>query len=314
MLNRRHIRIKVMQVVFAYKGSESDDLKSNEKFLLQSMDSMYDLYLVMLSLFTELHKKAEDHLEKTKQKFLATQEEKNPNTKFVDNQVLQLIRENKKLEATIEERKLNPWYLDFEYVDILFKEIQESDYYKKYMSTRTSNFKEDKNFIINIFTKIIAPNEKLHDYFEDKKITWADDLPSVNSTILTMLRRLKADISEGFFTPRLFKDFDDRDFAIELMKKTLLNKAKLNEEISKKTKNWDSDRIAELDSTLLQMAICEFQKFPSIPVKVTINEYLEIAKEYSTPKSSIFINGILDKLAKEYAKEGKLNKVGRGLM
>jgi len=314
MLNRRHIRIKVMQVVFAFKGSESDDLKSNEKFLLQSMDSMYDLYLVMLSLFTELHKKAEDHLEKTKQKFLATQEEKNPNTKFVDNQVLQLIRENKKLEATIEERKLNPWYLDFEYVDILFKEIQESDYYKKYMSTRTSNFKEDKNFIINIFTKIIAPNEKLHDYFEDKKITWADDLPSVNSTILTMLRRLKADISEGFFTPRLFKDFDDRDFAIELMKKTLLNKAKLNEEISKKTKNWDSDRIAELDSTLLQMAICEFQKFPSIPVKVTINEYLEIAKEYSTPKSSIFINGILDKLAKEYAKEGKLNKVGRGLM
>ena len=303
-----------MQTLYASKGSESDNTKTNEKFLLQSLDSMYDLFMAQLSLLIEVHKKAKDRLEKTQKKFLATQEEKNPNSKFVNNEVLVKLNSNEALQEQLEAQKENLWYLGFEYVDVILKSILDSDIYKDYMVTKTSTFKEDKDFVIDIFSEIIAPNDKLYDYFEDKRITWLDDLPVVNTAILKLLKRVKPSSEGKFFTPRLFKDMEDRDFGVELLKKTILNQAAFNEEISSKTRNWDTDRITQIDIVLMQMAICEFQKFPSIPVKVTINEYLEIAKEYSTPKSSNFINGILDKIVKEYTSEGKLNKIGRGLM
>ncbi|OUS02540.1 transcription antitermination factor NusB [Flavobacteriales bacterium 33_180_T64] len=314
MLNRRHIRIKVMQTLYASKGSESDNIKINEKFLHQSLDSMYDLFLAQLSLLIEVHKKSKDRLEKTQNKLLATQEEKNPNSKFVNNEVLELLSSNQRLQESIEDQKENLWYLDFEYVDVIFKSILESDVYKEYMSTKTSTFKEDKNFVIDMFTEIIAPNDKLYDYFEDKRITWLDDLPVVNTAILRLLKRVKLSSEGKFFTPKLFKDIEDKDFGTHLLKRTILNQSVFSKEIASKTKNWDAERITQIDTVLMQMAICEFQKFPSIPVKVTINEYLEIAKEYSTPKSSNFINGILDKITKEYIAEGKLNKIGRGLL
>ncbi|MEZ4792506.1 MAG: transcription antitermination factor NusB [Gelidibacter sp.] len=314
MLNRRHIRIKVMQALYAFDGSESDDFKKEEKFLLQSLEQMYDLYLMQLSLLVEIQKRAEDHQEKTKKKHLATQEEKNPNKKFVNNQILQLLKNNQALKNELEKRKIDFWYLDFEYVDIIFKAILESELYKDYMATTTSDYKQDRDFIVDIFSEIIAPNEKLYEYIEDKRLTWIDDLPVINTILQKLLRKVKISSTDHHFTPKLYKDDDDMDYALSLFKKTLLNRSKFNEEITAKTVNWDSDRIANLDAILLQMAICEFQKFPSIPVKVTINEYLEIAKEYSTPKSSFFINGILDKIVKEYTEDGKLNKIGRGLM
>jgi N utilization substance protein B len=303
-----------MQTLYAFNGTESDDLKKDEKFLLQSLESMYDLYLILLSLLVEVQKKAEDHLAKTQKKFLATHEDKNPSYKFINNKMLALIKDDINLKNELENRKLNYWYLDFEYVDIIFKAILESSIYKDYMKTKSSDFNEDKTFLIDIFSEIIAPNEKLYDYFEDKKLTWIDDLPIVNTSILKLLKKAKPNVSQSYFTPKLYKDQDDRDFALELFKKTILNRSKFSEEISKKTTNWDSDRIANIDGVLLQMALCEFQKFPSIPVKVTINEYLEIAKEYSTPKSSIFINGILDKIIKEYFEQGIHPKMGRGLL
>nr|WP_321236805.1 transcription antitermination factor NusB [uncultured Psychroserpens sp.] len=303
-----------MQTLYASKGSESDNLKANEKFLLQSLDSMYDLFIAQLSLLVEVHKKAKDHQEKTQKKLLATQEEKNPNSKFVNNEVLIMLNTNEALKEHIENQKENLWYLDFEYVDVIFKSILESDIYKEYMATKTSTLKEDKNFVIDMFTEIVAPNDKLYDYFEDKRITWLDDLPVVNTAILKLLKKVKASSDGKFFTPKLFKDLEDRDFGVDLLKKTILNQAVFSAEISAKTKNWDAERITQIDTVLMQMAICEFQKFPSIPVKVTINEYLEVAKEYSTPKSSNFINGILDKIVKEYTSEGQLNKIGRGLM
>ncbi|WP_323788611.1 transcription antitermination factor NusB [Psychroserpens sp.] len=314
MLNRRHIRIKVMQALYAFKGNESEDLKVSDNFLNHSLNSTYDLYLSMLSLIIEIHKKAEDHQNKTQQKFLATKAEKNPSLKFLKNEVLTMLSANEALTSELEHRKLNPWYLDFEYVDITFKAIAESDLYKDYMSTSTSTFSEDKDFVISIFEDIIAPNDKLYDYFEDKKLTWLDDIPVVNTSILKLFKKLKPSTPEKHFLPKLFKDEDDRDFGIELLKKTILNQSSFSTEIGSKTKNWDSERITQIDTVLMQMAICEFQKFPSIPVKVTINEYLEIAKEYSTPKSSNFINGILDKIVKEYKAENKFNKVGRGLL
>jgi len=303
-----------MQALYASQGSEGDNIRINEKFLLQSLNSMYDLYVAQLSLLLELQKKAEDHLGKSQNKFLATKEEKNPSLKFINNEVLQLLKNNESLIDVLDTQKVNLWYLDFEYVDILFKSLLESDLYRDYMATKTSSFQEDKLFVIDIFTEIIAPNDKLYDFFEDKRLTWLDDLPVVNTTILKLLKKVKPKSTGDFFTPELFKDLDDRDFGVDLLKKTILNQEHFKEEIFNKTQNWDAERITLIDKVLMQMAICEFNKFPSIPVKVTINEYLEIAKEYSTPKSSNFINGILDKIVREYKAEDKLNKIGRGLL
>lgn len=312
MLTRRHIRVKVMQSLYAYSQSNSDNMNAEEKFLRKSMDEMYDLYLLLLDLLVEIKIQAEDVMERSRGKHLATAEDIDPNKKFVDNQVIALLENHDGLQSALETRKLNHWKNDDEYVTILWSEIRSSEIYEAYMSTRENNFKEDKEFVIRVFKEIIAPNEKLYDYLEDKKITWVDDLPLVNTAIVKMLQKMKPE--KELVLTRLYKNAEDKEFAVELFRKTLLNNEALAAEMEGKTPNWDKERIADLDSVLIKMAICEFLKFPSIPVKVTINEYLEIAKEYSTPKSSIFINGILDKLSKEYKEEGKLNKMGRGLM
>lgn len=314
MLNRRHIRIKVMQSLFSFNGTESDDFTKDEKFLFQSIDKMSDLYFAIMALLIELQKKANSKLERSQKKLLATEADINPNRKFADNAVLNFISSNTMLKEIIEKRKLNYWDLDFEYVDVIYKLILESETYKEYMSKGASDLKEDKDFMIDIYSEIIAPNEKLSDYLEDKQITWVDDLPVVNTAIVKAMTKLKLSKPETFLVPDVYKDEDDKVFAKDLLVKTLLNTSKFSEEIAEKTTNWDSERLATLDGVLLRMALCEFQKFPSIPVKVTINEYLEIAKEYSTPKSSLFLNGILDKVVKEYKQKNIHNKVGRGLM
>ncbi|MCL5129476.1 transcription antitermination factor NusB [Algibacter sp. L4_22] len=314
MLNRRHIRVKVMQTMYAFKGSESDDFSKDQKFLLFSIDNMYNLYLLLISLMMEVQKRAESNLLKKRNKHLATKEDIDPNRKFVNNEVFKVLFNNLDLKDKLELYNVKDWELDSEYVDVIFKAITSSDLYKNYMQTDTSSFKEDKEFLVDVFKEIIAPNDKLYEYLEDKNLTWLDDLPTVNTTILKILRKVKQTSSENHFTPRLYKDAEDKQFAIDLFRKTLLNRTAINKEIELKTQNWDTDRIANVDFVLLQMAICEVKNFPSIPAKVTINEYLEIAKEYSTPKSSVFINGILDKLVKEYTEAGTLNKIGRGLM
>ncbi|MEO8933792.1 MAG: transcription antitermination factor NusB [Xanthomarina sp.] len=303
-----------MQTIYSFKGGESDSFDKEQRFLNHSLDNIYNLYLLLISLLIELQKKAEDHAEKTSNKLLATKEEKNFNKKLVNNEVLLLLRNNISLLDELEHRKISNWEQNSEYVDIIFRQILASDLYAQYMQTTTSSFKEDKEFIVDIFTDVIAPNEKLYDYLEGENLTWLDDLPVVNTTILKLLRKVKQQSSPAHFLPKLYKDLEDKEYAINLFKRTLLNQSKFATIIEEKTQNWDADRIASIDTVLLKMAICEIQKFPSIPVKVTINEYLEIAKEYSTPKSSIFINGILDKLIKEYQESDSLNKVGRGLM
>lgn len=303
-----------MQLIYAYKNEECDDLKIPQSFLMKSIDDLYNLYLLLLSLMIEIHVKSEDYLTKSQQKILATKLDKNPNWRFVNNKLLLQLRQNKSLQDILEKKKPNDWKLDSEYIEILFKEMLDSDLYTKYMESKSSSYKEDKKFVLDLFKSIIAPNEKLHDYLEDCRLTWLDDLPVVNTGIVKLLKKVESNSPESHFLPELYKDKEDKQFALDLLNKTILNKNKYNQEIAIKTTNWDSDRLAVLDSVLLRMAICELQNFPSIPTKVTMNEYLEIAKEYSTPKSSVFINGILDKVVKEYHKDGKLNKMGRGLM
>ncbi|MCG2611769.1 transcription antitermination factor NusB [Flavobacterium sp. SM15] len=313
MLNRRHIRVKVMQSIYAMHQNNSDNMEKEEKFLFQSIENVQDLYLIMLSALVEIRKAEEDFIEKSSKKHLATKEERNPNRKFIQNKVLQFLDENNSLSVAIEERKITNWKNNDDYILLLLEEIKKSELYENYMSNSVNDFEQDKQFVVSMFSEIIAPNEKLYDYLEDYKITWVDDIPLVNTMIVKQLKQIRS-ANDDFFVPKLFKDADDKEYVRNLFRKTVLNNTELAKEFIDKTPNWDAERIAEIDTIILKMAICEFLKFPSIPVKVTINEYLELAKEYSTPKSSIFINGILDNLVKEYQKENKLIKTGRGLM
>jgi N utilization substance protein B len=303
-----------MQSIYAMHQNGSDDLEKEEKFLFHSIDAIQDLYLIMISSLIEICKKETVFLHKSSQKHLATPQERKPNEKFIKNAIFQILAENNSLSIALENRKINNWTLNDDYILLLLNDIKESKLYTKYMSNSINTFEEDKEFIVDLFAEVIVPNEKLYDYLEDNKLTWIDDIPVVNTEIIKQLKALKPVEEGNFRVPKLFKDNEDRDFVKDLYRKTVLNESTLAMEYVDKTPNWDSERIAEIDTIILKMAICEFLKFPSIPVKVTLNEYLELAKEYSTPKSSIFINGILDNLVKELQANNRIQKVGRGLM
>ena len=302
-----------MQSIYAMHQNGSDDIQKEEKFLLYSIESVMDLYLIMLSALIELERKETEFIEISKRKHLATSEERNPNTKFIDNPILLLLKESTTIQSAIEAKKITNWTANDDAILLLLQDVKQSDVYKKYMKTQRSDFETHKQFVIDLFTEVVAPNEKLYNYLEDYKLTWVDDIPVVNTKILKQLNQL-TEKDTAFRVSKLFKDEEDKEFATNLFKKTVLNENEFSKDFFDKTPNWDVDRIAEMDTIIIKMAICEFLKFPSIPVKVTINEYLEIAKEYSTPKSSIFINGILDNLVKDFQAADRIKKVGRGLL
>jgi len=303
-----------MQSIYAMHQNGSDNLEKEEKFLFYSIDAIQDLYLIMLSSLIEICKKETEFLLISSQKHLATPQERKPNEKFIKNAIFQILAENSSLSIAIENRKINNWILNDDYILLLLNDIKQSKLYAKYMSNTVNTFEEDKEFIANLFQDVIVPNEKLYDYLEDNKLTWIDDIPVVNTEIIKQLKAIKPVEGGSLKVPKIFKDTEDRDFVKDLFRKTVLNESELAKEYIDKTPNWDTERIAEIDTIILKMAICELLKFPSIPVKVTLNEYLELAKEYSTPKSSIFINGILDNLVKELQASNRIQKVGRGLM
>ncbi|WP_348810837.1 transcription antitermination factor NusB [Flavobacterium maritimum] len=303
-----------MQSIYAMHQNGSDNMEKEEKFLFYSIDAIQDLYLIMLSSLIEICKKETVFLHLSSQKHLATPAERNPNEKFIKNSIFQILAENNSLSIALENRKINNWTLNDDYIILLLNAVKESKLYANYMRNAINTFEEDKQFIVDIFSEVIVPNEKLYDYLEDDKLTWVDDIPLVNTHIVKQLKAIKQGEDDNFRVPKLYKDNEDKDFVRDLFRKTILNERELAKEYDDKTPNWDSERIAEVDTIILKMAICEFLKFPSIPVKVTLNEYLEIAKEYSTPKSSIFINGILDNLVKELQASKKMIKAGRGLM
>ncbi len=303
-----------MQCIYALIQSKDDSLEKQEKFLKVSIDNMYTLYLLMLSLLIELHQMASNHVKLSSKKYLADTNVYPDKEKFIKNRLLVQLSGNQRIKTLLANKKIQNWYLNEEYVKIIYKEITSSGFYDTYMSSKTDSYDDDLEFIVTLYKNIIAPNEKIYEYFEDDKLTWIDDFPIVNTYLVKRLKKAKPHSGEDYFLPALLKDQQDMVYAKDLLVKTLLNNDKWEKEIDGKTPNWDKDRIAEIDNILLKMAICELLNFPSIPEKVTLNEYLEIAKEYSTPKSSIFINGILDKLVKEYKTDGKLNKMGRGLL
>lgn len=301
-----------MQTIYAMHQKGSDSIEKEEKFLISSLENLMELYLIMMSTLLELANKETDFIDISRKKHLATPEERNPNLKFVNNALLQLLANSKSLQIALETNKINNWKTNDDAILLLLQDVKQSSIYLNYMKDKTTSFEKDKQFVIDLFSEVIAPNDKLYSYLEDYKLTWVDDIPVVNTQILKQLKQINE--KSEFRVSSLFKDEEDREYATLLFRKTVLNESELAKEYIDKTPNWDVDRIAEMDTILLKMAICELLKFPSIPVKVTINEFLEIAKEYSTPKSSIFINGILDNLVKNYQSTGRMNKSGRGLM
>ncbi|MDD7915973.1 transcription antitermination factor NusB [Polaribacter ponticola] len=312
MINRRHIRVKVMQSVYAMQQSHNDDIIREEKFLKHSILKMFDLYVLNIQLLVEVQKFAAKKIALSKKKILATKEELKPNTKFLENKVINAIAESISVESYIEMNNLKNWEIDSEYVKIIFEELQNSNLYKKYLDTVENSFKVDKSFVIDFFKEIIAPNEKLAEYFEGEIISWSDDIPFVNTWVVKSLSKFKE--TSIFVVGSLYKDKDDEDFVSSLFTKTVLKHKTYEDDISEKTPNWESERIADMDMILIKMAITEFLNFPSIPTRVTINEYIEISKDYSTEKSSYFINGVLDRISKEYISNKRIVKIGRGLI
>jgi len=312
MINRRHIRVKVMQSVYAMLQSHNDDIIKEEKFVKHSVLKMFDLYVLNIQLLVAVQKLAAKKMALSKNKILASASDLNPNIKFINNKVIHNISQSISLEGYVELNKLHNWEENDEYIKIIFEELLKSSLYEKYLADEENSFKLDKNFVVDFFKEIIAPNEKLAEYYEDNMISWVDDIPFVNTWVVKTLSKQKAN---GLFVlGSLYKDKDDEDFVSKLFRKTILKQAEYELAIAEKTPNWESDRIAGIDMILIKMAITEFLNFPSIPTKVTINEYIEISKDYSTSKSSFFINGVLDKISKEFIANKKIVKIGRGLI
>jgi N utilization substance protein B len=315
MLSRRHIRIKTFLALYAYIFSNNKELDKGERELLFSLKKVYELYITFLSAFNEIKVLAEEKIENAKTKNRPTENDLNPNLKFVNNRAFALLNQNSQLQKDISNMNVM-WSTDgaFTVISQIYQEIKKSDEYQAYMNSGADSFGEDKNFLISIFKENIVNNELLHDVLEDNSIFWNDDLDIVAIATIKTIENLSENDS-GFetLTP-LFKDEDDETYAKLLFRNAILKDAECQKLIGAQTKNWDVDRLAKTDVILMNMAIVEALDFPSIPVKVTMNEYIEISKFYSTPKSKGFINGILDKIFNQLKSDGKINKMGRGLI
>ncbi len=312
MINRRHIRVKVMQSVYAMIKSYDDDVLKEEKFIKHSIKRMFDLYVLLLDLLVEVQKLAVEKQEISKKKYLATKEDLSPNRKFVENKLIKKIAESTSLTLYKEAQNLDNWSKDDEYIKIIWDLLQNSDLFSDYLNSSEDSFNSDKDFVVTFFKEIVAPNSKLAEYFEGENITWVDDIPFVNTWVVRSLSKQKS--SNAFKLGSLYKNQDDQDFVSDLFKKVILNHHSFENDIKIHTPNWETDRIADMDMILIKMGVCEFLNFPFIPTKVSINEYIEIAKDYSSEKSGYFVNGVLDKLSREFLKDKKIVKVGRGLL
>lgn len=319
MLSRRLLRIKVLQALYAHFISENDRVDNGERQLFVSIDKLYDLFIYQLSLLAEITDFERQRMEEAKTKFLPTAEELNPNTRFTENRFIAQIVNNRDYKRHVELLKIS-WTEEVDLIRKLNNQIRESKEYDKYISQEEDSYEADKNFIIKIFVKYICQSELLQSIYEEKSIYWADDFDTVSILIQKTIKDFREGWDEFKPLPGIFESNgdgdpnDDKDFVKQLYRKTIIHSAEFEEIISHKAVNWEYERIAQMDIILLKMAIAELTEFPSIPVKVTMNEYIELSKSYSTPKSKVFINGILDNLITEFKESKRIKKTGRGLM
>jgi len=313
MLNRRHIRIKVLQLLYAFFHSQEKNTSKFQSELQKSLNQYYSMYIHLLQILVKLKLAADNKIKKGKTKLLPTQEDINPKSKFSNNKVLNLLLTNRSLIDKSKQHEIY-WSEIPEIINKLLNKIQHSQLYNNYMSSENYTFSEDNKFICDMFTEFIAPNDDIHSFLEEKSIYWLDDFTIANLSVLKTLKSFSehSDSHSGIFP--LFKDKEDEKYTFDLLNKTLNNSSYYKSFIFETASNWDEDRISDMDQILLQMAICELLNFPTIPIKVTINEYIELSKDYSSKNSRVFVNGIIDKLAIRFKREKLLKKIGRGLI
>ena len=307
MINRVLIRLKIVQIVYAYYQNGGKNLDTAEKELFFSLSKAYDLYNYLLLLMVEVTKQANKRLNAAKNKLVPTKEELFPNTKFVKNRFIAQLEVNKQLLEFSNNQK-KTWENEADFVKTLCDKILESDIYKEYMASETSSYEEDRELWRKLYKNIIFNNIELDQVLEDQSLYWNDDKEIVDTFVLKTIKRF--DEKNGAKQELLpeFKDEEDQDFARRLFRRTILNADYYRHLISENTKNWDLDRVAFMDVVIMQIALAEILSFPNIPVSVSLNEYVEIAKLYSTPKSGGFINGTLDGIVNSLKKENKLTK------
>lgn len=311
MINRVLLRIKIIQIIYAYYKGDVKSIPLAEKELFYSIDRSYDLYIHLLQLSIEVTQYAEQKIDARKHKLRPTEEDLNPNTRFIDNLFVKQLRENVELKEYIQSHKLS-WAIYDDTVKMIYNLIVESDDYQKYMTNESNSYKDDKELWRKIYKKTIFHSEEFHNAIEDQSIYWTNDLEIVISFITKTIKQKFDENSEAnqSLLPK-YNDEEDKKYIRELLHHTLKNEKEYTELIGKFSTNWDIERIAFMDTVILQTALAELTNFPTIPVNVTLNEYIEIAKNYSTEKSANFINGVLDNIVKELKAENKLLKVVR---
>ena len=307
MINRVLIRLKIVQIVYAYYQNGGKNLDTAEKELFFSLSKAYDLYNYLLLLMVEVTKQANKRLMAAKGKLMPTQEELSPNMKFVENRFIAQLEVNNQLQLFANNQK-KTWENDADFVKSLCDKIMDSDIYKEYMASETSSYEEDSELWRKLYKNLIFNNTELDQVLEDQSLYWNDDKEIVDTFVLKTIKRF--DEKKGAKQELLpeFKDEEDQDFARRLFRRAILNDEYYRHLIGQHTKNWELDRIAFMDVVIMQIALAEILSFPNIPVSVTLNEFVEIAKLYSTPKSGGFINGTLDGIVKTLKKENKLTK------
>jgi N utilization substance protein B len=314
MLNRRHLRVKVLQALYAYHQSSSRDISAQEKNLLQSIDKVFEMYIWMLSLISEVVAYAETDANDRANKHLPTADDLNANLKILTNRFSISLNENKEYLVALKKYKV-AWDFEPELVKTLFTNLKNAPEYLEYLQKTGDTIQTDKDIIKFIFKKVILKSSLAEQVFEDKFIFWPVDKDVLQALIAKTFKNFAFDEPAKNKLAEVTGNWaEDREFIVDLFKNTVRYDKEYQEMIALKTQNWEPERIAMMDTLLMKMALAEFTKFNSIPVKVTINEYLEISKEFSTPKSNSFINGILDKILIELKSENKITKIGRGLI
>ena len=307
MINRTIIRIKVLQIVYTYYQKNSKNLALAENELMFSIQKSYDLYHYLLLFIILLTDAEQKRLDKQKNKLLATEAERNPNRRLADNRLVEQLNRNKQLQKFSQEKGTFWNNEDSNFVRSILNKILQSDIYQEYLESEDT-FESDRSFWVRVFKELIMKDNDLDEILENQSIYWNDDLEVIGAFVLKTIRRLTDETPADQALCPMFKDVEDKNFAIQLLHHSILDGEENSLRITGQINNWDIERLAVMDLYIIQIALAELRNFPSIPISVTLNEYIDLARYYSTPKSPIFINGILDAIVKELKSEKILFK------
>ncbi|HJM15831.1 MAG TPA: transcription antitermination factor NusB [Flavobacteriales bacterium] len=313
MIGRRHIRLKVMQSLYSYFSIPSNEMSISENEMIKDIRSISELQVIIISFIIELHVYATNFLEENKTKYIPSEEDLNPNIKFLNNRIIIALKEDELLNKKVS-RISSFWRKnDLDIIRKVFVEMYKSQQYSDYLNNEKDDLNQDKKFIQIMLNEYILDNEIFHFILQERSIFWTDDLPFISMFVKSQINNMTESNNNSLITD-VFKNNDDKKFAVNLFRQTINNADEFEKLIESKVKNWELERISKMDLLLIKMALTEVISFTEIPIKVSFNEYIEISKYYSTQNSKVFINGVLDKIVSQFKREGKVKKVGRGLV